>query len=107
MFSLWFHAPMVIAKRCEAMATSALAGEAHDATEMNRMMFEKAEASIESAFAFNGALTLQGLNFFRTMSMGGQPDFFGRHGEALAAAALKPYAKRIRSNQRRLNGGKA
>ncbi|MEM5581592.1 MULTISPECIES: hypothetical protein [unclassified Roseibium] len=89
------------------MATSALAGEAHDATEMNRMVFEKAEASIESALAINSAMALQGLDFFRTMSVGGRPDFSSRHGEALAAAAVKPYAKRVRSNQRRLTGEKS
>ena len=107
MFSLWFHAPMVIAKRCESMAASAFAGEAHDATEMNRMVFEKAEASIESVMAINSTMALQGLAFFKTMSLGRQPDFSSRHGEALAAAAVKPYAKRVRSNERRLNGGKA
>ncbi|WP_133192665.1 hypothetical protein [Labrenzia sp. 011] len=89
------------------MAVSAMAGEAHDPTEMNRMVYEKAEASIESVLAINSTMALQGLAFFRSMSLGRQPDLSGMQGEALAAAALKPYATRVRSNQRRLNGGKA
>lgn len=107
MFSLWFHAPMVFAARCEAMTASALAGEAQDTTEMTRMVVEKAEASLESAMALNTALTRQGLALFRTFSLGGQPRITARQGEEIASAALKPFAKRVRSNNRRLNRGKS
>lgn len=107
MFSLWFHAPMVIAARCEAMAVSALTGEAQDTTEMTRMIVEKAEASVESAIALNNALAHQGLAMLNTLSVGGEPRFTARQSEDLASAALKPFAKRVRSNNRRLNRGKS
>ncbi len=103
MLSLWFQAPLVIAMRCQSMGFTALTGGAHDSAEMNRMVLEKAAATFESATAINTAMAKEGLALFRNLGPGRQSLLTGRSGEALAAAALRPYAKRVRSNNRRLN----
>lgn len=102
MASLWFQAPLVIGLRCQAMALSAFSGRAQDTAEMNRMVLEKASASLESATAFNIALMQQGMTMFQGMMRGQKPAFKSRHGERLAAAAVRPYAKRVRANSKRL-----
>ncbi|MFD1697055.1 hypothetical protein [Roseibium aestuarii] len=103
MASLWFQAPLVIGMRCGAMATAALTGKAQDGAEMNRMVMEKASASVEGATAFNLALARQGLAAFHDIAFGRQPTAQARAGEALAAAAMAPFAKRVRANARRLS----
>jgi len=107
LFSLWVQAPIVISLRCQAIAAAAWTGSAQDTSEINRMVFEKAAASVESAGALNMALARLGLASFQSMWLGRRPQMSGRQGGALAAAAVRPYAKRVRSNTRRLGRRKA
>ncbi|MBN9672818.1 hypothetical protein [Roseibium aggregatum] len=101
--SLWFQAPMVIALRCQAMAAASLKGQPQDVTEINRMVLEKAAAALETATAVNTALARQGLSAVRQMSLGQKPRASTRKGISLGAETVGPYAKRVRSNSRRLS----
>lgn len=97
--TLWFEAPFVMALRMQQMQLAALAGKTHDAAELNRMVSEKMAAAAESALAVNMAIWRNAMdNTLRMMT--GSRTLPG--AAALTTAALKPYAKRVRSNARRL-----
>ncbi|TYC51829.1 hypothetical protein FMN50_19875 [Rhodobacterales bacterium] len=111
LFCLWFHAPIVIALRCQSMAAAAMAGTPQDDREISRMSNEKSSAAIESAIALNAEVMRQGLEWSRQFWLGSQPMASSRHASALSstlsAAAIAPFAKRVRANQRRLSRRKS
>ncbi len=90
--SLWFQAPMVIAARSQAMTLAAVTGSATDYVEASRMVTEKMAAAAESVVAANVAMAKEGI----AVAIGK-----GGHNR-VTAAALRPYAKRVRANARRL-----
>ena len=100
--SLWFEAPFVMAMRIHEMQMAALTGRSQDAAEMNRMVTEKVMATAESAVAVNMAISRAAFGAAMQMMTGGRPSA-RKAGEAIAAAAVKPYGKRVRSNARRLS----
>lgn len=101
-FTLWFEAPFVMALRLHEMQLAALTGKTQDSTELNRMVSEKMAATAESVMAVNMALWRAAFdNTVRLMTGGGAS--LGLGGTAIAAAALKPYGKRVRGNARRLS----
>jgi hypothetical protein len=97
--TLWFDAPFVIALRLHQMQLAAMTGKTQDVAELQRMVSEKVAAAAESGMAVNLALWKAALDgTMRLMTGSGSG-----HGTAIAAAALKPYGKRVRSNARRLS----
>lgn len=99
--TLWFEAPFVMAMRIHDMQMAALTGRSQDTAEMNRMVAEKVMATAESAVAVNMAISRAAFGAAMQMMTGGRPSV-EKAGEAIAAAALKPYGKRVRANARRL-----
>ncbi|WP_018240078.1 hypothetical protein [Ensifer sp. BR816] len=93
--ALWFQAPMVIAARSQAMTLAAMTGSATDFAEASRMVTEKMAAAAESAVAVNIAMVKEGMGVTVGKSVS------GGHTR-VTAAALRPYAKRVRANARRL-----
>ncbi len=104
LFSLWVQAPFVIAMRTQAMGAAALSGRAYDIAEANRMVAEKIAASTESMAAVHRELTRQGLAAFASGLSTGSPAKQGARQQKLTAAAVRPYAKRVRANSKRLSG---
>lgn len=100
--TLWFQAPFVMAMRIHEMQMAALTGKSQDAAEMNRMVTEKVMATAESAVAVNMAISRAAFGAAMQMMTGGRPST-AKAGETFAAAALKPYGKRVRANARRLS----
>ncbi len=99
--ALWFQAPMVIVARTQAMAMAAMTGSATDYAEASRMVTEKMAAAAECAVAANVALMKEGMNAAAAMAAGNRASATGHN--RIAAAALRPYAKRVRANARRLS----
>ncbi|WP_085025401.1 hypothetical protein [Ensifer aridi] len=99
--ALWFQAPMVIAARTQAMAVAAMTGSATDYVEASRMVTEKMAAAAESVVACNVALAKEGMGAAAALALGkiGR----GAGHKRIASAALRPYAKRVRANARRLS----
>ena len=85
---------------------AALTGKAQDAAEMQRMVSEKVAATAESAVAVNMALSRAAFDATVRMMTGGRPSS-KTAAQSVAAAALKPYGKRVRSNARRLTQKKS
>lgn len=98
--ALWLQAPMVIATRTQAMAMAAMTGSATDYAEASRMVTEKMAAAAECAVAANLALMKEGMNAAAAIATGRKAPKAGHH--RVAAAALRPYTKRVRANARRL-----
>ncbi|MEZ0004619.1 hypothetical protein [Sinorhizobium fredii] len=98
--SLWFQAPMVIAARTHAMAVAAVTGSPTDYVEASRMVTEKMSTAAESVTACSAALVKEGMGAATTLATGRIKKGSGR--KRVAAAALRPYAKRVRANARRL-----
>lgn len=97
--SLWFQAPMVIAARSQAMTIAAMTGSATDYAESSRMVTEKMAAAAESVVAANMSLVKEGIGAAAAVA-GGRVRPEAAH-KRVAAAALRPYAKRVRANARR------
>jgi len=98
--TLWFQAPMVIAARTQAMTMAAMTGSAVDYAEASRMVTEKMAAAGECAVAANMALMKESMNAAAAMAAGKKSSAAGH--KRITAAALRPYAKRVRANARRL-----
>ncbi|ACP25612.1 hypothetical protein NGR_c18480 [Sinorhizobium fredii NGR234] len=98
--TLWFEVPFVIALRLQAMQMAALSGKPQDATELYRMISEKAAATADSILAVNVTLWKASLDNAMQLMIGRRAS---DHGTAIASAALRPYGKRVRSNARRLS----
>jgi hypothetical protein len=98
--ALWFQAPMVIAARTQAMAVATMTGSAADYAEASRMVTEKMAAAAECAVAANAAFMKEGMSAAATIAAGKRAAAAGH--KRVAAAALRPYAKRVRANARRL-----
>ncbi|WP_331374623.1 hypothetical protein [Sinorhizobium chiapasense] len=98
--TLWFEAPFVIALRLQEMQLAAMTGKTHDVAELQRMVSEKVAAAAESGMAVNVALWKATLDSTMRLMTGASGSGYGA---AIAAAALKPYGKRVRSNARRLS----
>ena len=98
--ALFFQAPMVIAARTQAMAVAAITGSATDYVEASRMVTEKMAAVAESVVAANVALVKEGMGAAAALAAG-KPGSAAAHNR-IAAAAVRPYAKRVRANARRL-----
>ncbi|OAP42750.1 hypothetical protein AU381_16440 [Sinorhizobium glycinis] len=98
--ALWFQAPMVIAARTQAMAVAAMTGTAADYVETSRMVTEKMAAAAESVVAANVAVMKEGFDAAAGLAVGKIGPAAGH--KRIAAAALRPYAKRVRANARRL-----
>lgn len=101
--SLAFQAPYVIVLRCQQLAASTLLGSPGNASELQRMVTEKAAASVESMMGWNTALTGMNLALIRYFSLGRRPRISYRQSTGLIGKAIRPYAKRVRANSRRLN----
>ncbi|NRP73683.1 hypothetical protein ILFOPFJJ_04596 [Ensifer psoraleae] len=99
LMALWFQAPMVIAARTQAMAIAAMTGSATDYAETSRMVTEKMAAVAESVMAANVAIAKEGMGLAAAFAAGKAVS--GGH-DRVTAAALRPYAKRVRANVRRL-----
>lgn len=104
--TLWFQAPFVMAMRIHEMQMAALTGRSQDTAEMNRMVSEKVMATAESAVAVNMAVSQAAFGAAMRLMTGGRPSI-AKAGETVAAAALKPYGKRVRGNARRLSKKKS
>ncbi|AFL52801.1 hypothetical protein ABIE78_001310 [Sinorhizobium fredii] len=100
LMALWFQAPMVIAARTQAMAFAAMTGSATDYAENNRMVTEKMAAVAESVVAANVAIAKEGMGLASAFAAG--KTVSDGHNR-VTAAALRPYAKRVRANARRLS----
>ncbi|WEX86782.1 hypothetical protein PZN02_003113 [Sinorhizobium garamanticum] len=98
--ALWFQAPMVIAARTQAMTIAAMTGSATDYVEASRMVTEKMAAAAESVVAAHVALLKEGMSAVAALAGGKLPATGHRR---VTAAALRPYAKRVRANARRLS----
>lgn len=95
--TLWFQAPFVIAVRMTQLSQSAMTG-APAGAEAARMVTEKALAAWESAIAMQFGFAVEAM---RLAARAGQMTDTGATGR-LAARGIRPYAKRVRSNRRRL-----
>ncbi|WEX76104.1 hypothetical protein PYH37_004375 [Sinorhizobium numidicum] len=98
--ALWFQAPMVIAARTQAAAVAAMTGSATDHVEASRMVTEKVAAIAESVVAANVAMIKEGMGMAVALAAG--KTVSGGH-DRVTAAVLRPYAKRVRANARRLS----
>ena len=99
--TLWWEAPFVMSLRLQQMQLAALTGKPQDAAELQRMVVEKLAATAESAVAVNIALSKAAFDTTINMMMGGRPSVT-KTREAVVAAAVKPFGKRVRANSRRL-----
>lgn len=95
--TLWLEAPAVIAARMARFSLVPLQSAGAGA-EAARMIAEKAAAAWESALALQFGLAAE------MMRMGSPRSRRARGGavERLAAKGVRPYAKRVRGNARRL-----
>ncbi|ABR60620.1 hypothetical protein GOC91_23495 [Sinorhizobium medicae] len=100
LIALWFQAPMVIAARTQAMAVAAMTGSTTDYVEASRMVTEKMAAAAESVAAVNVALVKEGMGAAAALATG-KMNSAAAHNR-IAAAVVRPYAKRVRANARRL-----
>lgn len=98
--ALWFQAPLVIAARTQAMMMAALTGSTGQYAEASRMVTEKIAAAAESAVAANMALAKESMTVAAALA-GGRARTRADH-KRVAGAALRPYARRVRANARRL-----
>ncbi|WP_106752070.1 hypothetical protein [Pannonibacter carbonis] len=98
--SLWFQAPLVIAMRTQAMMLAAATGSTRENAEMGRMIGEKAAAMVEGTLAAQQAMALQATRAMTQVALGRKPAAL--KPEPIAHAAVKPFAKRVRANTRRL-----
>lgn len=99
--TFWLEAPFVMALRLQQMQLAALTGKPQDAAELHRMVAEKVAATAESAVAVNVALSKAAFDTTINMMMGGRPSV-SKTREAVVAAAVRPFGKRVRANSRRL-----
>ena len=90
--TLAFTAPLVMARRMTQMASGSMTQ-----SEFNRMCFEKPMAVATSA------MTLQMEMAAATMAAFGNPFFKGSSMEMMMGKALRPYAKAVSANHRRLS----
>lgn len=100
LIALWFQAPMVFAARAQAMAVAAMTGSTTDYVEASRMVTEKMAAAAESVAAVNVALVKEGMGAAAALATGKMNS--GAAHNRIAAAVVRPYAKRVRANARRL-----
>ena len=91
---------MVIAARSQAMTLAAMTGAATDYVEASRMVTEKMAAAAESVVAANTAFVKEGIDIAAGLAAGRVGPAAGH--KRIAAAALRPFAKRVRANARRL-----
>ena len=101
--SLMLEAPFVMAMRIHEMQVAALTGTAQNGPELTRMVSEKMAATAESMVAANIALTQAMMGAFFMGARAATPASLAAAGEKVAAAALKPYGKRVRKNAKRLS----
>lgn len=98
--ALWLEAPLVIAARTQAMTIAALTGSTGQCVEANRAVTEKMAAAAESVVAANMALAKESIAAAAALAGGRSRTTAG--AKRVAAAALRPYGKRVRANARRL-----
>jgi hypothetical protein len=103
LLTLVFQAPVVIALRCQLIATAAWKSPTGKTAETRLMVLEKSEAAAESVLQWNTGLTKLGLVLFRNLWLAQRTDFTCSPGTTLIASAVAPYARRVRANSRRLN----
>ncbi|WP_099864788.1 hypothetical protein [Pararhizobium haloflavum] len=99
--TLAFTAPFVIATRMTGMWFNAFSPSAHGDRENSRMVSEKLLAGYESLAAVNTSLATQMVNAAFAPWSGGRAKAFDT--DAIVAASIRPFAKRVKSNARRLS----
>jgi hypothetical protein len=99
---LWL-APAVIGMRMPLMALDAVSG-APNGKEAMMAVHEKALAATEGLLAAQAATFRAALSFWPEVLAGKSPSLLdGRAASAATAAAVRPIAKRVRSNYHRLS----
>jgi hypothetical protein len=101
MATLAFTAPFVIATRMTGIWLNALSPSAKGDRENTRMVSEKLAAGFESIAAMNASIATQMTNAALAPFTGGTARALDT--QAIWAASLRPYAKRVSSNARRLS----
>ena len=99
--TLAFTAPFVIASRMTGMWLNALSPSAKGARENTMMVSEKMIAGFESVAAMNMSIARQMMDAAMSPLTGKTASGFDP--QAVWAASLRPYAKRVSSNARRLS----
>ena len=107
LFSLWFQAPVVIALRSQNWAASLQAGTLNSNPELHRMVSEKTAAATESALALNAELMRNGMKSVQRFWLGRQSLSTTSRvstglGRSVVAKSVRPFAKRVRANAKRL-----
>lgn len=102
-FSLLVEAPFVIAMRTQAMVLAFAAGKPQDSAELGRMIQEKLMATAEAGIAVQAEAARQGMAAWWGMMSGRRPTLSAAGMKRLSGKAAAPYAKRVRSNSRRLS----
>jgi hypothetical protein len=95
--TLWFEAPLVIATRL-ASVTPATISTAKAQAEFGRMVSEKMAAAGESVVAAQFAMLGEMMKMSTSFALWPTDGAASR----VAAKGLRPYAKRVRANSRRL-----
>ncbi|TPW31943.1 hypothetical protein [Pararhizobium mangrovi] len=95
--TLWFQAPLVIATRANMMWTSPL-HSARMQAETTRMVSEKVAASTEAMIAWQFAMMRELMRPRTSVSS----KAIEKAGGRIAASSVRPYAKRVRGNAKRL-----
>ncbi len=95
--ALWFNTPFVIAARMVKFSQAAMLSAGFE-TEATRMVVEKAAAAWESALALQFGLMAEMMRVPSPRTVRAN----GATAERLAAKGVRPYAKRVRGNARRL-----
>ena len=93
MATLAFTAPLVMARRVSQMSSGSMS-----ANEFTRMWVEKPMAMA------NAAATFQTEWAMATMAAWGNPFFRRKSMDAVMGTALRPFAKAVSANHRRLGG---
>lgn len=95
--TLAFTAPMVMGARMAGMWLNTLSPTAMGDRENTLMVSEKMSAGVESVMAINTAIASQ------MMAAAMVPWRVSYDPHAIVAASIRPYAKRVSSNARRLS----
>ncbi|MEC5324583.1 hypothetical protein [Aurantimonas sp. A3-2-R12] len=101
MSTLMMLSPFVIGNRMMQFWMSAASPTATDRDEMSRMVGEKMQAAGESLVAMNMA-AMAAVTEATLGAVTGRGSH-SNHGDAILSAGLKPYAKRVRANRKRLS----
>ena len=96
--TLWFEAPMVIGARMAALTPMTLS-TAKAQAEFNRMVTEKVAAASESMIAAQFAMAGEMIRMASSFAPRPTQSAMNR----IAAKSVKPYARRVRSNAKRLS----